>query len=94
MVQVSKLNGMKVITKDAFTVGTVEGAELNTVEWRITHLHVSLSKEVTNDLGFKKPIIGHVAICLPVTYVEAFGNVITLKQTRQELKGIPECKHG
>jgi sporulation protein YlmC with PRC-barrel domain len=30
MVKVSKLNGMKVITTDAFTIGEVTGAEIDT----------------------------------------------------------------
>ncbi len=94
MVKVSSLNGKKVITKDAFTVGAVSGAEVNTGNWQITHLHISLAKEATEELGFKKPLLGHITICLPINHIEAFGDVITLRPAINELKNTPECKHG
>ncbi len=91
MVKVSEINGKKVITTDAFNVGKVSGAEMDD-QWKITHVHVDLSKEATNELGFKKPILGHITICLPVNLIQALGDVITLSKTREGLKGIPECK--
>ena len=91
MVKVSEINGKKVITTDAFTVGKVSGAEMDN-QWKITHVHVDLSKEATNELGFKKPILGHITICLPVNQIQGFGDVITLSKTREGLKEIPECK--
>jgi len=91
MVRVSEINGKKVITTDAFNVGKVSGAEMDD-QWKITHVHVDLSKEATNELGFKKPVLGHVTICLPVKVIQGLGDVITLSKTREGLKGIPECK--
>ncbi len=91
MVRVSEINGKKVITTDAFNVGRVSGAEMDD-QWQITHVHVDLSKEATNELGFKKPVLGHITICLPVRLVQGLGDVVTLSKTREELKGIPECK--
>jgi sporulation protein YlmC with PRC-barrel domain len=91
MFEVSRLKGKKVITTDAFNVGEVSEAVMND-NWKITHMHVTLTKEATEELGFKKPILGHVVICLPVNYVTGFADFITLNKTREELKGIPECK--
>jgi sporulation protein YlmC with PRC-barrel domain len=91
MVKVSEINGKKVITTDAFNVGKVSGAEMDD-QWKITHIHVDLSKEATNELGFKKPVLGHITICLPVRLLQGLGDVITLSKTREGLKGIPECK--
>ena len=91
MVKVSEINGKKVITTDAFNVGKVSGAEMDD-QWKITHVHVDLSKEATNELGFKKPVLGHITICLPVKVIQGLGDVITLGKTREGLKGIPECK--
>jgi sporulation protein YlmC with PRC-barrel domain len=91
MVKVSEINGKKVITTDAFNVGKVSGTEMDD-QWRITHVHIDLSKEATNELRFKKPVLGHITICLPVSQIQGFGDVITLKTTREGLKGIPECK--
>jgi len=92
MVNVSTLNGKKVITTDAFTVGEVSGAEMDPDRWKITNIVVSLTKEATNELGFKKPFMGHIAICVPVDLIKGFGDVVTLKTTREELKSVPECK--
>ena len=91
MVRVSEINGKKVITTDAFNVGKVSGAEMDD-QWKITHVHVDLSKEATNELGFKKPMLGHITICLPVSQIQGLGDVITLSKTREGLKEIPECK--
>jgi sporulation protein YlmC with PRC-barrel domain len=91
MIQVSELNGKKVITTDAFEVGKVSGAEMDE-QWKITHIHVNLSKEATDKLGFKKPLLGHITICLPINLVQGLKDVITLNKTREDLKGIPECR--
>ncbi len=91
MVKVSEINGKKVITTDAFNVGKVSGAEMDD-RWKITHVHVDLSKDATNELGFKKPVLGHITICLPVNQIQGLGDVVTLSKTREGLKGIPECK--
>ncbi len=87
----SEINRKKVITKDAFNVGKVSGAEMDD-QWKITHLYVDLTKDASNVLGFTKPFLGHITICLPIKLVQALGDVITLSETRQELQGIPECK--
>jgi len=92
MVKVSTLIGKKVITTDAFTVGEVSGVEMDTNRWKITHIDVGLTKEATNELGFKKPFMGQITIWVPVKIIKGFGDVITLKKTREELRGIPEYK--
>ncbi|MCW3976346.1 MAG: hypothetical protein NWE77_00265 [Candidatus Bathyarchaeota archaeon] len=94
MVTTGKLMGRKVISEDAFTLGEVAGAEVDTRSWQITHMHVKLTDEATRELGFKKPFLGHLTVCLPVTLVKAFGDVVTLGNALQELKEVPECKHG
>ena len=91
MVKVSGINGKKVITTDAFEVGKVSGAEMDE-QWKITHVYVDLTKDATNELGFKKPVLGHITLCLPVKLIQGLGDVITLSKTREGLKGIPECK--
>lgn len=91
MVKVSEINGKKVITTDAFNVGKVSGAEMDD-QWKITHVYVDLTKDATNELEFKKPVLGHITICLPVKLIQGLGDVITLSKTREGIKGIPECK--
>jgi sporulation protein YlmC with PRC-barrel domain len=91
MVKVSELDGKKVITTDAFNVGKVSAAEMDD-QWNITHVYVDLTKDATTELGFKRPVLGHITICLPVKLIQGLGDVITLSKTREGLKGIPECK--
>lgn len=92
MMDVSKLNGVKVIAADSFTLGEVDGANVDTKQWRITHLKVGLSDDATRELGFSKPLLGSVKICLPVENVSGYGDVVTLKKSLIELKGSDECK--
>jgi len=88
----SKIDGMKVFSSDAFKVGEVSGAEIHTKEWAITHLYIELSDDAATKLGYKKPFIGHITICIPVSYVKTVGDVITLNRNMQELTKMPECE--
>ncbi len=90
--KVSKLNGMSVITDDAFTLGEVNGTQASTVTWQITHLELALTKEATKELGFKKPVLGSVTVCLPVTAIKKVGDVITLNFSLKVFKSIKECQ--
>lgn len=86
------MNGMQVITADAFTLGEVEGAHVDIGTWQITHLDIGLTKEATKELGFKKPMLGSLSVCLPVTAVSKVGDVITLNQSLPGFKKLKECK--
>ena len=90
--KVSNLNGMTVITADAFTLGEVDGAHADTGTWQITHLEVALNKETTRELGLKKPILGSLTVCLPITTIKKVGDVITLNKSLLEFKNLKECK--
>ena len=90
--KVSKLNGMTVITANAYILGEVDGAEVDTDIWTVTHLEVRLTNEATKEFGFTKPFLSSIKVCLPVTVIKEFGDVITLKNSLQELKNLKECK--
>ena len=92
--KVSKLNGMSVITSDAYTLGEVDGAHADITNWNITHLDVDLTKEATEELGFKKPFLGSLTVCLPIGAIKNVGDVITLDKTLMDLKNLKECKTG
>jgi len=83
---------MKVITANAVTLGEIDGAHANTSTWQITNLDISLTKETVKALGFKKPMLGSLSVCLPVSEVKSVGDVITLKHTLQSFKNLKECK--
>jgi sporulation protein YlmC with PRC-barrel domain len=90
--KVSKLNGMNVITADAYTLGEVDGAHADISTWNITRLDVELTKEATEELGLKKPLFGSVTVCLPISTVKNVGDVITLNKSLIDLKTLRECK--
>ena len=90
--KVSKLNGMSVITSDAYTLGEVGGTHADIGAWNITHLDIELSKEATAELGLKKPMLGSVTVCLPIDAVMKVGDVITLNKSLLELKNLKECR--
>ena len=89
-----RINGTTVITANAYVLGEVDGVEVDTDKWKVTHIDVNLTKEATEELGFKKPFLGSIKVCLPVTIIKEFGDVITLKNSLQELKNLKECKGG
>jgi len=90
--KVSNMNGLKVITADAITLGEIDGARVNTKTWQITSLDVELTNEATMELGFKKPMFGSLTVCLPIETVMTVGDVITLNQSILEFKSLRECK--
>jgi sporulation protein YlmC with PRC-barrel domain len=87
----NKIDGMQVVTSDATTIGEVNGTEIDTKKWHLTNLYVELDNEAAVKLDLKKPIIGHVTICIPVEKIEAVGDVITLNKTLEQLKEISPC---
>ena len=91
-VKVGNMNGMKVISDDAYTLGEVEGAHVDTKTWQITHLDVELTKEATKELNFKKPMFGSLTVCLPISTVKQVGDVITLNKSLLEFKSLKEVK--
>jgi sporulation protein YlmC with PRC-barrel domain len=92
LTSVIELNGKKVIVANAFNIGEVEGAEFDPKTWQITHLQVKLNDDATKQLGFKKPPLSHVTILLPVGTVKAVGDVVSLSNSIEELKGVVKLK--
>ena len=88
----NKLDGLDVVTSDGFKAGEISEIELNVKKWEVTHIHIELSDETVKKLGFKKPLLGHITICLPIGYIKAVGNVVTLTRNQKGLSKIPECK--
>ena len=95
LTSVSELNGKKVIDTGAFALGEVEGAEFDGKNWQITNLQVKLTGEATERFGFKKPMMGHPVVLLPVTVISAVADVVSLNKSIEELKSIvqPVVKH-
>ena len=90
--KVSKINGLGVITADAYNFGEVNGTHINEKTWMTTHLDVDLTKETAEELGLKKPLLGSVTVSLPIMLVKEVGNVITLNRSLSELKTLQIAK--
>jgi sporulation protein YlmC with PRC-barrel domain len=94
LVSFDKISGMYVICAGGFDLGNVNGIDINTITWQVTHLHVKLSKPASEDLGFKKRFRSST-VCLPISLVSQTGDNILLNKCIDELSRHPEiseCK--
>jgi len=92
MVHAKNLVGLTVVTSDAAKLGQVDGTELDTESWKVTHLRIDLTDDSIRQLGLKKPFMGGIRICLPISHVSKVGDVVTLKPSLEEVRNTPECK--
>ena len=92
MVEISRIFWKKAFTSDAFLLGEVESAELDMNTWQITSFYVGLTDEATKGLGFKRPYLGKVVVCLPVSAIKSIKDTTILNQTMNELRSLKECK--
>ena len=86
------LNGKQVITSEAEVLGEIEGVELDISTWTVTHLYINLLKSNVEKFNYKKPLFGSVSVCLPINTIKAVGDVISLKESIDDLKYLPEFK--
>jgi sporulation protein YlmC with PRC-barrel domain len=92
MVEISRLFWKKAYTSDGFLLGEVESAELDMNTWQINNFYIGLTDEVTRILGFKRPLLGKVVVCLPVSTIKSYEDKAILNQTMEELRNLKECK--
>jgi len=92
LVDLSKLNWKKVITSDGVAIGELEGGDVDTNSWQVTHVHVGLNDKTLKEFGLKKPYLGRVLICLPVDIIESVDDTVMLNESLQELKDSKECR--
>jgi sporulation protein YlmC with PRC-barrel domain len=83
---------MKVITANAKILGEIDGVRANLDTWQITNLEVTLTNETIKEFGFKKPFLGSLSVCLPITAVKQVGDTITLNYNLEEVKNLKECR--
>ena len=89
MVSFEKISGKFVICAGGFDLGVINGLEMKTETWQVTHLHVKLSKPASEDLGFKKRFRSST-VCLPTSLVAKVGDNILLNKSLDELSRNPE----
>jgi len=92
MVEITRLFWKKAFTSDAFMLGEVESAEVDMNTWQITSFYVGLTDEATKMMGFKRPYLGKVHVCLPVSTIKTIQDTVILNKTLPELRNLKECK--
>ena len=92
MVEISRLFWKKAYTSDEVLLGEVESAELDMNTWQIKNFYIGLTDEATRILGFKRPFLGKVVVCLPVSTIKSYEDTAILNQTMEELRSLKECK--
>ena len=92
MVEISRLFWKKAFTSDAFLLGEMESAELDMNTWQVTNFYVGLTDEATRMLGFKRPFLGKIIVCLPVSAIKSIKDTAILNKTIEELRSLKECK--
>jgi len=88
-VSFDKLSGKFVICAGAFDLGEVNGVDIDTNTWQVTHLHVKLSKSASEDLGFQKRFRSST-VCVPTSLVSKVGDNILLNKCLDELSKNPQ----
>jgi sporulation protein YlmC with PRC-barrel domain len=92
MVEISRLFWKKVYTSDGFLVGETESADLDEKTWQITSFFVNLTDQATALLEMKRPFMGKVMVCLPVTLIASISDTAILNKNKGELGGLRQCK--
>jgi sporulation protein YlmC with PRC-barrel domain len=84
LVDTEFLIGKNVIGQAGYDLGEIKGVEIDTVKWNATHLQVKLTNKAADELGFRKRF-GSSTVCMPVSLINAVGDVITITKTIGEL---------
>ena len=92
MVNAAALTGRKIMTSDARVLGEVEGVEIDTENWTVTHVRVILTKQAVKDLLLESPILWDIILSLPVKIIRAFGEPISLDIPFSEIETLTKSK--
>jgi sporulation protein YlmC with PRC-barrel domain len=92
MVEISRLFWKRVLSSDNFVVGEIESAEVDTKTWQVTNFYVALSDQATEIMGFKRPFLGKITVCLPSSAITSIRDIALLNKKMAELQDLRECK--
>jgi sporulation protein YlmC with PRC-barrel domain len=84
------LEGKKVVGSEGYVLGEVDGVNVNSNNWQANTFNVNLSDEATAELGFKKPFLSKITVCLPTQLIKTVGDIISLKEPIRNLEEITE----
>ena len=87
----SLLDGKKVVGKEGYILGEVDGIDIDLGTWRVNAFFVSLTNDAATELGFKRPFLSKVIIIIPSEIVSLIGNFINIDETIENLESLAEC---
>lgn len=80
--------GKEVITSDAIIIGTVEGLAVDTENWKVPAIRVSVRKGNEAPLGLKKRIIGVHKVYVATPQVSSVSDTVTLAVKLEQVKEV------
>ena len=87
----NRLVGKRMVGANGYSIGEIEGLDVNITNWQVTGLQVILTEEAATELGFKRPLVSKVVVKIPTTAISSIGNFITLDKAIDNLKSLVEC---
>ncbi len=84
MISFDALLDKKVVGAGAYILGEVQGVSIDTKMWQISQLQIKLTDNAAQELGYKKRF-GDSVVNMPVTMVQAVGDVINVSASLKEL---------
>jgi sporulation protein YlmC with PRC-barrel domain len=87
----ARIEGKRVVGEKGYSVGEVEGLDIDIDSWQVTGLLVGLSEDATTKLGFKKPFLGKVVVIIPSSVVSHIDNFVSLNEALESLESLVEC---
>lgn len=94
LINFETLLGKKVIGTGGYILGEVKGASIDTKTWQIVQLHLKLTDNAAEELGFKKRFRSSM-VSMPIKMVQAVGDVVNVSPSLKEMtesKEITEFK--
>jgi len=92
MVEITRIFWKKAFTSDSVLLGEIESAEVDPANWQLTSFYVGLTDEAAKALNFKRPFLGKVVVCLPVSTIQTVQDTAILNKTMAELRDLKQCK--
>ena len=80
------LAGKKVVGAEGYILGELESIEVDFETWQTKALNVKLNSDATAELGFQKSFLHKIIVSLPTQFINAVGEVVTLKAPIRSLE--------
>jgi sporulation protein YlmC with PRC-barrel domain len=80
-----ELFNKEVLSAQGWKIGNLRELVIDNSTWQIKYIEVTLNKKVADEFGVKKTI-GNVSLPIDTGDIQATGDVITLKISKEDLR--------